>query len=181
MKDLSLHILDIVQNSLVADSTEVYIGCTQDATNETLSLAIQDNGKGMCTETLQKVTDPFFTTRTTRKVGMGIPLLKQNAEATGGSFKIESCKGEGTKLEATFGLNHVDRPPLGDLPGVVVLIAGANPAIRFKYVHSVGEKCYVFDTLEVSKVLDGLPINNAEVLRFLKEMITENLLEIKAF
>ncbi|MBW6496828.1 MAG: ATP-binding protein [Bacteroidales bacterium] len=180
MKDLSLHILDIAQNSISAGASNIGISIDENPAANTMAVEVNDNGRGMPAEVLERVTDPYFTSRTTRKVGLGIPLFKQNAEATGGSLQISSEEGRGTMLKATFVHNHLDRPPLGDMAGVMVLLAGANPEIRFVYTHRVNDEEYVFDTEEVKEALDGLPINDPQVMRFLKEMIIENLLAIKA-
>ncbi len=180
MKDLSLHILDIAQNSISAGASNIGISIDESLAANTMAIEVTDNGRGMPAEVLERVTDPYFTSRNTRKVGLGIPLFKQNAEATGGSLQIDSEEGRGTMLKATFVHNHLDRPPLGDMAGVMVLLAGANPEIRFVYTHRVDNEEYVFDTEEVKEALDGLPINDPQVMRFLKEMIIENLVAIKA-
>ncbi len=180
MKDLALHVLDIVQNSTVAGASEVSVFIEHETAANLLSISIVDNGRGMSAETLKMVSDPFFTTRTTRKVGMGISLFKQNAEQTGGSLTIESELGVGTKLTAIFKLDHVDRPPMGDIAGVMTLIVGGNPMVRFKYTHVVDGVEFFFDTLEVSQALEGMPINEPSVMRFLKEMLKENLVSINA-
>jgi len=180
MKDLSLHILDIAQNSLAAGATEITVSIREEKQANRFVIEVKDNGRGMSPEVLQRVTDPYYTTRSTRKVGLGIPLLKQNAEVAGGSLNLSSQPGEGTMLVATFGHNHIDRPPLGDIAGVVVLLAGANPEARFIYIHQVENKQYVFDTREIIEVLEGLPISDASVARWLKELINENLSSINA-
>lgn len=180
MKDLSLHILDIAQNSIVAGATEITISIREELQANRFVIEVKDNGSGMSPEVLQRVADPYYTTRSTRKVGLGIPLLKQNAEVAGGSLRLSSQPGEGTTLVATFGHNHIDRPPLGDIAGVVVLLAGANPETRFTYVHKVENKQYVFDTREIAEVLEGLPLSDASVARLLKELINENLSSINA-
>lgn len=180
MKDLSLHILDIVQNSVSARASKITITIVEHLAEDTLSIRISDNGKGMSPEVLERVTDPFFTSRTTRKVGLGIPLFKQNAELSGGCFSIESREGEGTHLEARFGHAHLDRPPLGDMPGVMMILVGANPDIHFIYTHQRDEECFVFDTHEVQEALDGMSLNEPAVIPYLKEMIRENLKAIQA-
>jgi hypothetical protein len=180
MKDLSLHILDIAQNSISAGARNLEISIAQDLAANTLVIEVKDDGRGMSAEVLERVTDPYYTSRTTRKVGLGIPLFKQNAEATGGSLQIGSEVGRGTWLRVTFVHNHLDRPPLGDMAGVIVLLTGASPHIRFVYNHRVDDALYVFDTDEVKEALDGLPVSDPQVLRFLKEMIYENLEAIKA-
>jgi hypothetical protein len=180
MKDLSLHILDIAQNSISAGASIIGINIDENLAANTMAIEVTDNGSGMPAEVLERVTDPYYTSRTTRRVGLGIPLFKQNAEATGGSLYIDSEEGRGTSLNATFVHNHLDRPPLGDMAGVMVLLVGANPEIKFVFTYQVENEEYMFDTEEVKEALDGLPINDPQVMRFLKEMINENLQAIKA-
>ncbi len=141
-------------------------------------LIFEDNGCGMSEETLQHVTDPFFTTRTVRKVGLGIPLLKQNCEKTGGRFSISSQEGIGTEVHAVFSHKHIDRPTLGDIATTIVYTASAYPDIRFIYKHIHNDKEYIFDTQEITEVLDGISIQNPEIIAYLVEMIRENLKEI---
>ena len=142
-------------------------------------MVFADNGCGMDEEMIKRVIDPFFTTRTVRKVGLGLPLLKQTCEQTGGSLHITSKLKEGTRVEAVFTRNHIDRPPLGDMAGTVVLTASAYPDIRFIYRHCKDGKSYTFDTKEVNEILDGLSIQTPEVIRYLTEMIEENLKDIQ--
>ena len=177
MKDLSMHIMDILQNSTRAGATEVTLEVLEDAAADTLTIRFIDNGCGMDAETVQKVINPFFTTRTTRKVGLGLPLLKQNTEQTGGSLDIQSEKGKGTTVTAVFGLTHLDRPPMGDLAGTVVLTASAYPDIRFIFHYKNDKVDYVFDTKEVNEALDGISIQEPEVIEYLKEMIESNISE----
>ena len=175
MKDLSMHIMDILQNSTRAGASEVTLEVLEDVAADTLTIRFIDNGCGMDAETVQKVINPFFTTRTTRKVGLGLPLLKQNTEQTGGSLDIQSEKGKGTTVTAVFGRSHLDRPPMGDLAGTIVLTASAYPDIRFIFHYHNGETDYVFDTVEVNEALDGISIQEPEVIQYLKEMIQENI------
>lgn len=170
--------MDIVQNSLTAGANEVFVHVTENMETDLLTIMVEDNGRGMDKETVVKVSDPYYTTRTTRKVGLGIPLLKQHAEMAGGKLVLDSEPGKGTKLEATFLHSHVDRQELGDLAGVMVILVGANPNIRFVYKHRVNESEVVFDTTEVEEVLDGVPINEPGVLKYLREMIGEQLAEL---
>jgi len=178
MKDLSLHILDIAQNSIVAGASLIKVEIDEQVNSDTLMVRITDNGKGMNEETLKKVTDPYYTSRTTRKVGLGIPLFKQNAELSGGSLHLISSPGAGTTLEAQFEHQHLDRPPLGDIAGVMVILVSANPELDFVYAHQLNEKNYTFDTREVKEVLDGIPLNEPQVVRMLRDMIKENLSEL---
>lgn len=172
-----MHIMDILQNSTRAGATEVTLEVLEDAAADTLTIRFIDNGCGMDAETVQKVINPFFTTRTTRKVGLGLPLLKQNTEQTGGSLDIQSEKGKGTTVTAVFGLTHLDRPPMGDLAGTVVLTASAYPDIRFIFHYQNDKVDYVFDTKEVNEALDGISIQEPEVIEYLKEMIESNISE----
>ena len=178
MKDLSLHIMDILQNSIRAGASKIDLDIIENTVENTFRILFTDNGCGMDEEMVKRVIDPFFTTRTVRKVGLGLPLLKQNCEQTGGSLHITSKQGEGAQVEAVFIHDHIDRPVLGDIAGTVVLTASANPDIHFIYRHNKNGKIYTFDTEEVNEVLDGLSIQTPEIIQYLREMIVENLKEI---
>ena len=180
MNDLSLHVLDIVQNSITAGADLISIDVIENIPENTLTIRISDNGKGMSPEQLAQVTDPYFTSRTTRKVGLGVPLFKQNAEMTGGHFSIESALGKGTTTTAVFGHNHLDRPPLGDMANAVVLLASSNPTLDFVYTYRYNEHTYVFDTRQIKEVLEPVPINAPQVIRMLTEMIQENCNDLLA-
>ncbi len=179
MKDLSLHILDIAQNSITAKATLIQIAIVEDTVADTYTITITDNGYGIPPDMLARVTDPYTTSRTTRKVGLGIPLFKQNAERTGGGLTITSEVGKGTVLTAGFVHSNIDRPALGDIAGVVVILVSANPSIDFVYTHVVNQQSYVFDTREVREALDGIPLNEPSVIPLLKEMIAANLEELQ--
>ena len=142
-----MHILDIVQNSIRGKASLIEILVNEDETKNLLEIRIRDNGKGMDKETLAHVEDPYTTTRTTRKVGMGLPLLKHSAEQANGFLKIYSEIGVGTLVQASFKYNHIDRPPLGDISGTVVLLAAANPNLDFKYIHKVNKTKTEFNTI----------------------------------
>jgi anti-sigma regulatory factor (Ser/Thr protein kinase) len=175
MIELSLHILDIVQNSIRAHASRIEIIIDEEVDHDRFIIEIIDNGDGMSAEQLDEASNPFFTTRTTRKVGLGISLLKQNAEQTGGSLSIQSTLGEGTRLKVTFSHHHVDRPILGDIAGTMTLLIGANPKIRFIYIHRTAISDFEFDTNEVIEELGGTPISHPDILKALKELINENL------
>lgn len=179
MQDFSAHIMDIAQNSVRANATRIEITIEEHLAQDLYSFTISDNGCGMDAETLSRVSDPFFTSRTVRKVGLGIPLLKQNAEATGGHMTIESVVGKGTTTHASFSHSHLDRPPTGDIPGAIVLLAAANPEIEIVYKHITDAGEYIFDTEEIKNVLDGVPLNDPEIIQALRQLITENIHEIE--
>lgn len=171
-----MHIMDILQNSTRAKATEIGLDVLLDSAKDTLTLVFRDNGCGMDEAMVKNVINPFFTTRTTRKVGLGLPLLKQNTEMTGGSMNIESTVGVGTTVTAIFGLTHINTPPMGDLAGTMVLTISANPDIRFLFHYKRDEEVdYLLDTNEVYEILDGMSIQDPEVIESLKEMILENI------
>ncbi len=176
MRELSLNILDIVQNSVVAGAKKVEISVLADTKSEFLTIAVKDDGCGMSDEFLSRVIDPFTTTRTTRKVGMGIPLLKMAAECTGGSLEIDSEEGKGTNLSATFGLYHIDRVPLGDLTSTMVTLIGGSPEIRFVLNVGKDENVFSFDTAEIKEILGDVPLDEPEVLQFIRDFLNENIL-----
>jgi hypothetical protein len=178
MKDLSLHILDVVHNSIRAKANEIRIAITEDKDAGDYMLVISDNGSGIAPEVLPHVADPYTTSRKTRKVGMGLALLKQNAEQSGGEFSIHSVSGEGTEVTSRFGHQHIDRPPIGDISGVLVQLIAAFPGLRFLYSHKTGKGAYLFDSFEVKEILGDVPVSNPEVRKYLEEMIDENLDEI---
>lgn len=180
MKELSEHILDIMHNSLSANATKVTLNIFEDKTKDIYKISIEDNGKGIPPETLKKVTDPYTTSRTTRKVGMGLPLFKMAAEQTGGSLSIESEVGKGTKVSVTFSHKNIDRAALGDIEGTIVLLASSFPDRHFIYNHTTNKDTFTFDTDEIKQELDGVPLGNPQVIMFLRDMIKENLEEIGA-
>ena len=175
MKDISEHILDITQNSISANATQIEVTINNSIKKNIYELTIKDNGKGMNEETLKQVIDPFYTSRTTRKVGLGIPLLKQNSELTGGNFSITSQLGVGTTINAVFVNNNIDKLPDGDIAGSIVLLVVANPNIDFIYTHITDIGKYIFNTAEIKQVLGDMPITQPEVRKYLIEMITENI------
>jgi len=175
MPEISLNILDVVQNSVTAGSVLTEIDIHIDSSADTLLVSVSDNGQGMLPEQAEKVADPFFTTRTTRKVGLGVPFLKMAAELTGGSFRIESEPGVGTKTSAVFGLTHIDRMPLGDVAGTMISLIGPNPDLDFILRYSVDGNEFSVDTREIREVLDGVPLSEPEVLNYILGSINESI------
>ena len=179
MKDLSLHILDIVQNSIRAKAKLIGIEITELPKDNQLIIAITDDGFGMNPEQLQRAIDPFYTSRATRKVGLGLSLFKQNAEMTGGTFNLESELGKGTKVTAMFGLNHLDRPIMGDLVGTLLLLICSSGETDYVFKHQTPSGEFVLDTRELKQTLENVPLNHPEVRLFLKEMLQGNLEQIQ--
>ncbi|HEY9060190.1 MAG TPA: ATP-binding protein [Pseudobacteroides sp.] len=175
MRDISLHLLDIIQNSIAASGTSIAIAITSCLKSQELKISISDNGIGMDEEMLKRVTDPFITTRDTRKVGLGISLFKASAEQSGGYLEISSKKGLGTTLEAVFMIDNIDRPPLGDVADTVASVLVSNETLHLTLVLSHNDEKFVFDTEEVKKMLNGVPINEYEVLNWIKGYINEGI------
>ena len=182
MKELSLNILDVAENSVKAGAelTKIII----DETNEDLLLKIIDNGCGMSEETVRMVTDPFYTTRTTRKVGLGVPLLKLAAEQTGGRFSIVSKPEEkypddhGTQVEARFVKNHLDYTPLGNVVSTVTTLIQGHPDTDFQFLHSVsGKTIATLDTREIRQVLGDVSLSEYEVIKWIEEYLKEQYSE----
>lgn len=138
MEDLSLHILDIVENSIAARAKRIEIKITEDVKEDMLTVEIADDGQGMDAETLKKAMDPFFTTRTTRRIGLGLSLLGQAARESGGGIQIESKLGKGTRVKATFGYSHIDRKPFGDMEATLKTLIVGNPEVDFIYEYKKG-------------------------------------------
>ena len=183
MRELSLNVLDIAQNSVSAGASLIEIEVSQNTASHELMLGVYDNGRGMTKEQLEAVRDPFFTTRTTRKVGMGVPLFKMAAEMTGGNLEIESEPGVGTRLQAFFKTDHVDFVPLGDMVSTIVTLITMNLQIDFLYRCGKDEAQFVLDTRELKAILGDVPLNDPGIASWIKDYIMENtanLTEVQA-
>lgn len=179
MFELSLHILDLVQNSISAGASLVVIEVRIDSKRDLLIVVIEDDGCGMDEAMLRRVTSPFATTRTTRKVGLGIPMFMQCAQMCSGSFEITSTPGAGTRLAATFQNSHVDLPPVGDIIGTMKsLILGAPDKPDFRFAYSVDGREFDFDTREIRQALAGVPLNEPAVLQWIGEALQEGISEV---
>lgn len=179
MNDLSLHIMDILQNSISAGATLVTLTVEEDTVSDLIRITMEDNGRGMTPEQVARLSDPFFTSRTTRKVGMGIPLFRQTAEQSGGGLTVESQPGVGTKVAATFGWSNIDRPPLGNLANSFILTVTASPNVDFVLVYNYNGNEYRFDTAEVKDALGDMPLNTPRIVVMLEEMVRENIRDLK--
>ena len=175
MRDLSLHILDIAQNSIRAKAKLVEIVIEEDAHEDTISLQIIDDGTGMDEETMAKVQDPFYTTRTTRKVGLGIPLLAQTARSCGGDFSINSGPRHGTAIKAVFIKSHIDMLPMGNMADTMVSLVAVNPNVDFVFKHKTIKCEFCFDTRDVKATLEDIPITLPTVLDWIREYIEQGL------
>lgn len=175
MRDLSLHILDLAQNSVRAEASEVALEITLDEAG-LLTLIIRDDGCGMDAELLSRVQSPFATTRTTRKVGLGIPMMMENCRLTGGDLHLESEKGKGTTLTATLDTRSIDCLPLGDLAGTVTTLVTANPDRPEFTLHCTSPRGEMqFDTREIREALQGVPFSEPEVAAWILESLQEEI------
>ena len=171
MNELSLHILDICQNSIIADANLIKIIVEEDIKNNYFKIFIGDNGKGMNKKTLSEVSDPFFTTRSTRKVGLGVPMFKMAAEMCNGSFIVDSIVDKGTVITALFEHNHLDRAHLGDISETIMILILNEKNIDIYYEHIINKEKYIFDTREIRKVLGCIPFTEYSVILWIKDNI----------
>ncbi len=173
LRELALHILDLVENSIAAGATRVTIEVIEDAPADRLTIRVADNGRGMDADLAARVADPFVTTRTTRRVGLGLPFLKQAAELCNGALIIDSAQGVGTTVTAVFQNSHIDRMPMGDLPGTILTLVVGNPQVDFVYRHVVDDKTFEFDTRPIKQELGEVALSEPKVIKYLKDALKE--------
>ena len=178
MLSLAAHILDIVENSVRASAKLIEILIEEDTNDDCLTIEIIDDGHGMDEKTLKKVRDPFYTTKTVRRVGLGLPLLAEAAERSGGTLRMESIENTGTRIKATFGLRHLDRQPLGDIVGTLIILIVANIHIDFFYKHRHNDRQFEIDTRVIRKEIEDVPINHPEIIKYIRGIIEDGLSEI---
>ena len=171
MEDLALHILDIARNSAEAGATRIEIRVEEDAASDALRIIVADNGRGMDAETAGRATDPFFTTRRTRVVGLGLSLLRQAAETAGGGLTVVSQPGTGTRVEAVFGLSHLDRAPLGDVETTVLVLMASHPDVDLDWTHRRGPREYSLATADLRSALDGASLASPAGLALLRSAV----------
>lgn len=169
-----MNVMDVAQNSISAEADLIRLTVEEDTAADRLTIRLEDNGCGMTPEQVSHVTDPFFTTRTTRKVGLGVPFFKLAAESTGGHFHIESEPGKGTSVTAVFGLSHIDRMPLGDITSTIHNLIIYHPDTDFIYTYQYDDSSFTLDTRQMREILDGIPLNAPEVSDYILEYLTEN-------
>lgn len=174
MEDLSLHILDIAENSIRAAAQRIEIVLVRDAENDLFRVDVIDNGRGMGQDILAKVRDPFFTTKG-KKTGLGVPLLAQAAEQAGGALAVQSAPGKGTKVTVTFRWSNVDRPAIGNMAETLMTLIAGHPECDFVYEERDGDRVFRFDTEELKRELDGVPINTPMVLDAIQGMLDDHI------
>lgn len=175
MRELSLHLLDIAENSIAALARTITVAIQEDTQADRLSMSVRDDGKGMDADLVARVIDPFVTSRTTRKVGLGIPLLKAAAEACNGGLTIQSKPGEGTLLQVDMQRSHIDRMPLGDLPGTLLTLLVGNPHIHWIITYRVNDDEFTLDDQAIKQELEGVPLSDPLVISFLRELLENGI------
>jgi hypothetical protein len=180
MREISLHLLDIAENSVAAQSQNISIEVRENLKSDLLTVSVADDGRGMDAKTAAQVLDPFYTTRTTRKVGLGIPLLKLAAEMAEGRLSLVTESGKGTKVEASFRHSHIDRMPLGDLAVTFLTLLISYPKIHWVFDYQVVDKsgeCYEynFDDTELKTELGDMPMTEPDILKFVRSMFEEGI------
>ena len=178
MRELSDNIMDIAQNSISAGASLTEVHITVSHAEDRITFVFRDNGCGMDADMVRSVLEPFTTSRKTRKVGLGLPLLKQTAEMTGGTMDIQSTVGVGTVVTATFGLGHIDRPPMGDVAGAWFSLVVMNPEKDFLFTYDYDGNVFTFDTREVREAVAPIPLNQMEISAWIKDCISTEIKEL---
>lgn len=173
-----MHLLDIAENSISANSKSIKIVVTENSIADLLQMKIIDDGKGMSPEFLAQVIDPFTTTRTTRRVGLGIPLLKEAAEACNGYLSIDSTQGKGTSVTVQFQRSHIDRMPLGDLVGTILHLFIGNPHIHWVFQYQFNDAVFAFDDAPIKQELGDIPLSEPDILKFVRETLENGIKEV---
>ncbi len=181
MKELSLHLLDIAENSINAGASHVTISIDENTNEDRLTMSVKDNGKGMTPEMALRIVDPFTTSRTTRKVGLGIPLLKAAAEMCNGFLSVTSQPGVGTELVVQFERGHIDRMPIGDLTGTILHLVVGSPDTHWTFIYKADDEIFEFDDQFLKDELDGIPLSEPEVLSFIRNELTNGIKKISKY
>lgn len=175
MEELALHILDLMENSLAAGADRLVLDITEEPADNTMRIELLDNGRGMEEKAREMALDPFFTTRTTRRVGLGLPLFRATARQCGGDLFLISEPGKGTRVVVTLELNHIDRPPLGNMGATVAAVLGRKEQLELTYRHRRGQRVFEFSTSWLKKELGDVPLNLAPVLKWVEVYVNEGL------
>lgn len=180
MREIALHLLDIAQNSVAAQSRSISVQVIEDLFHDRMIVSVSDDGNGMDSQTVQQVQDPFYTTRMTRSVGLGIPLLKLAAEAAGGNLRLHSQPGKGTWMQAELQHSHIDRMPLGDLPATCLSLLVSHPQINWTFLYRVVDpdehsRDFLFESAALKRELGNISLTEPEVLAYLRNLFEEGI------
>jgi anti-sigma regulatory factor (Ser/Thr protein kinase) len=179
LRELSLHIMDIIENGINAGADLITLSVVEDGKENRLRITITDNGRGIPPELLDRVMDPFFTTRTTRRIGLGLSLFREASRRCEGEFDIRSKEGEGSEVRASFRLDHIDLAPVGGMDGALTSLIMGSPGVDFVYTHDVDGREFRLDTREIREQLGDVPIQHPRVLKSISAMIRESLAELR--
>lgn len=179
MRELALHLLDIAHNSVSAGARHIQISVNEDSQDDRMTLRVQDDGKGMDAATVAAITDAFTTSRTERKVGLGIPLLKDAAEACGGTLTIQSVPGNGTTVEAIFQRSHIDRMPLGNIADTFFSLLIGCPQVNWHFIYTVDDQSFDFDDREVKETLGDVELSEPAILRYLEQLFADGIRQVQ--
>jgi hypothetical protein len=178
LRELALHLLDIAENSVSAQAGTIRICVDENHATDRLRMSVEDNGKGMSAEMVARVTDPFVTSRTTRKVGLGIPLLKAAAEGCDGGLTIQSALGQGTCVTVEFQLSHIDRMPLGNLASTILTLVVGSPEVNWIFNYTVDGQTFEFDDQPVKETLEDVPLSDPAVLAYLRDLLQSGIADL---
>jgi anti-sigma regulatory factor (Ser/Thr protein kinase) len=179
LRELALHLLDIAENSVSAKAGTIRIQVVENHAADRLLMSVEDDGAGMSEEMVARVTDPFVTSRTTRKVGLGIPLLKAAAEACDGGLAIRSVLGKGTCVTVEFQLSHIDRMPMGSITDTILTLVVGSPEVHWIFTYTVDEQTFTFDDQPIKETLDDIPLSDPAILAYLREMLATGVAALK--
>jgi anti-sigma regulatory factor (Ser/Thr protein kinase) len=179
LRELALHLLDIAENSISAKANNITIEVKEDTHQDRLVLVVQDDGVGMDEEMVRRVVDPFVTSRTTRKVGLGIPLLKAAAEGCNGCLTIESQPGKGTRVEVVFQRSHIDRMPLGDITSTILSLVVGTPEVHWTFRYFFDGDRFVFDDAPIKRELEDIPLTEPGVINFIRVYLQEGIQHVQ--
>jgi hypothetical protein len=179
LRELSLHLIDVAENGIAAGADLITIKVSEREKDNLMEITIADNGRGIPSDLLEKVADPFFTTKTTRRIGLGLSLFKEASARCEGEFHITSEEGKGAEVSASFRLDHIDLAPAGDIAGSISCLIMGNPGVDFLYVHEINGDSFSIDTRDIRKELGGVPINTPEIIRWIINTINGSLKALK--
>ncbi|MGI9950981.1 ATP-binding protein [Moorellaceae bacterium AZ2] len=175
MEELALHLLDLMENSLAAGADRLELRIQEDLAANRMIIELMDDGRGMEEGEIEAALDPFFTTRASRRVGLGLPLFRATARQCGGDLTLSSRPGEGTRVVATFELNHIDRPPLGNMGATIAAVLGREVPVELYYRHQRGQEVFEFSTSRLREILGDIPFNLAPVLAWVRDFVNQGL------
>ena len=179
MQDIAMHLLELIQNSIKANATKIVIELHEEVDEGMLDMKVQDDGCGMDETSLKHALDPFYTTRTTRHIGMGLAFMQQLCDQCNGSLEVQSEKEKGTRIHARVQISHIDCPPLGDFGEMMMVAIQASATIYYQFIYQIEDKKFVFDSNQIQELLQGVSLQDPSVLLWIKEYINQEILQMR--